>query len=35
MDIFEGRLQSELIGEGGGELSDLLTFCKGSQRSDW
>lgn len=33
MDIFEGRLQSELIGEGWGELSDLLTFYNGSQRS--
>lgn len=29
MDIFEGRLQSELIGEGTGELSVWLTFYNG------
>lgn len=34
MDISEGRLQSELIGEGRGELSVLLTFYNGPQRSD-
>lgn len=34
MDIFEGRLQSELIGEGWGALSASLTFCNGPQRND-